>query len=399
MAGLKWQRSGGVAIPMQLTGDLEKTINAVPLLPFDERVLDLLNDLSKRLIKVREYSDVATFGFWCRKTALLKEKRNYDDLHQRLGKGVVFHSTPSNVPVNFAFSFVAGLLAGNANIVRLPGKDFEQVTIIVNAITRLLEGEYSDLAPYLCFVKYATDKELHDKFSSVCDVRVVWGGDGTINEFRKSPLKPRATELTFADRYSIAVIKADAYLKAEDKQKIAQDFYNDTYFSDQNACTAPRIVYWMGENREDAKEAFWANIKILARERYELAPVQAVGKLAAFYRAAAHREVTLVDSDDSHVTRVYVEDADDNLMEYKYNSGFYFERDIEKLEEILPISGERLQTLTYLGLTKEELTEFFAVCRPKGIDRAVPMGKSMDFSLVWDGYDLIRQLSRRITIE
>ena len=72
MAGLKWQRSGGVAIPMQLTGDLEKTINAVPLLPFDERVLDLLNDLSKRLIKVREHSDVATFGFWCRKTALLK---------------------------------------------------------------------------------------------------------------------------------------------------------------------------------------------------------------------------------------------------------------------------------------------------------------------------------------
>ena len=39
----------GVAIPMQLTGDLEKTINAVPLLPFDERVLDLLNDLSNVL--------------------------------------------------------------------------------------------------------------------------------------------------------------------------------------------------------------------------------------------------------------------------------------------------------------------------------------------------------------
>ena len=35
---------------------------------------------------------------------------------------------------------------------------------------------------------------------------------------------------------------------------------------------------------------------------------------------------------------------------------------------------------------------------PAGIDRIVPMGKSMDFSLIWDGYDLIRQMSRRITI-
>jgi len=83
---------------------------------------------------------------------------------------------------------------------------------------------------------------------------------------------------------------------------------------------------------------------------------------------------------------------------FKYNSGFYFEQDINGLKDILPVCGERLQTLTYYGLTREELTAFFTECRPKGMDRAVPMGKSMDFSLTWDGYDLIRQLSRRVTI-
>ena len=36
--------------------------------------------------------------------------------------------------------------------------------------------------------------------------------------------------------------------------------------------------------------------------------------------------------------------------------------------------------------------------RPKGLDRAVPMGKSMDFTLVWDGYDLIRELSRKFSV-
>jgi len=398
MAGLKWLKYGGAVILTQLAGNWETAANAVPLTPFDDNVLDFFNDLSKPLMKVREYTDVATFGFWCRKAALLKEKEKYDDLECRLGKGIVFHSTPSNVPVNFAFSFAAGLLAGNANIVRLPGKDFEQVTIIINAIKELFAGKYADLSPYLCFVKYPPDKEFHDKFSSLCDVRVIWGGDGTINELRQSPLKPRATELTFADRYSIAVINADEYIKAEDKPKIAQDFYNDTYFSDQNACTAPRIIFWIGDRKKEAQKAFWESVHTLAKEKYELAPVQAVGKLAMFYKTAANIPVSLTDAEDCYVTRINVNNADDGLMRFKYNSGFYFEQDITELKDILPICGERLQTLIYYGLAKEKLAEFFMECKPKGIDRAVLIGKSLDFTLTWDGYDLIRQLSRKIMV-
>jgi hypothetical protein len=398
MEGLNWLKYEGAVILTQLAGNWETVVNAAPLVPFAPDVLEFFNDLSKQLTKVREYSDVATFGFWCRKAALQKEKAAYDDLDLRLGKGVVFHSTPSNVPVNFAFSFAAGLLAGNANIVRLPGKDFEQVTIIINAIKELFSDKHAALSPYLCFVKYPPDKELHDKFSSVCDVRVIWGGDGTINELRQSPLKPRATELTFADRYSIAVINADEYIKAANKPKIAQDFYNDTYFSDQNACTSPRIVFWIGDRKEEAKKAFWESVHALAKEKYKLAPVQAVGKLAMFYKTAANIPVSFADIEDCYVTRINVNNADDELMRFKYNSGFFFEHDINELKDILPICGERLQTLIYYGFAKEKLTEFFAECRPKGIDRAIPMGKSMDFTLTWDGYDLIRQLSRKVTV-
>ena len=427
-------QSSSNIVDVTVLGNFDDTLKAAPLKPFDDTVLEFFNSLSKRLTKVREYSDVVTFGFWCRKAALLKEKANYDDLGVRLGRGVVFHSTPSNVPVNFAYSFAAGLLAGNANIVRLPGKDFEQVSIIVDAVRELLNGDHADIAPYVCFVKYPPHKDQNDLYASVCDVRIVWGGDATISEFRESPLKPRAKELTFADRYSIAVINADEYLKAADKTKIAQDFYNDTYFSDQNACTSPRIVFWLGEKKEEAKKVFWQSVDVLAREKYELAPVQAVGKLAAFYKAAAAGNVkrsaaggvfssrtsgyskpSLVavappegetkkyhpshdHTEDNYITRVKVTNADNDLMDFKYNSGFFFEQDIESLEDILPICGERLQTLTYYGLTKTEISSFISEFKPKGIDRAVPLGKSMDFSLTWDGYDLIRELSRKVVL-
>lgn len=367
-----------------------------PLRPFDDAVIAFLNDLSGELRKVREYPDAATFGFWCRRAALTQEKAKYDDIGERFGKGIVFHSTPSNVPVNFAFSFAAGLLAGNANIVRLPGKPFAQADIISAAVRKLLEGQHANLAPYIVFVKFPPSKEITDAFSAICSVRVIWGGDRTVAELRQSPIPARTTEITFADRHSIAVINADAYLAAERKDAIIQNFWNDTYYTDQNACTSPRIIFWTGEKKAEAKEDFWSRVHELVKQKYTLAPVQSVGKLTALYSAAAARKVSLVKSEDMLVTRLVPETADAGLMDYKYNSGFFFEKDIGRLAEIAGVCDLRCQTLTYYGVPEADFRAFLEETRPAGIDRIVPMGKSMDFALVWDGYDLIRQMSRRI---
>jgi len=377
---------------------VEQMRKAKPLHPFDDRVIEFLNDLSSALRKNREYPDVATFGFWCRKGALLQEKAKYDDAGERFGKGIVFHSTPSNVPVNFAFSFAAGLLAGNANIVRLPGKPFEQVEIICAAVRELLEGAYREMAPYIVFVKFPPVKEISDAFSAICNVRVIWGGDRTVAELRQSPIPARATDITFADRHSIAVIDADAYLAAERKDTIIRNFYNDTYYTDQNACTSPRIIFWQGERKAEAKADFWQRVHDLVREKYSLSPVQAVGKLSAVYSAAAAKQIRLEETEDNFVTRLVPEEADAELMDYKYNSGFFFEKDIGSLSEIAGVCDIRCQTLTYYGVKEEDFRDFLEQARPAGIDRIVPMGKSMDFALVWDGYDLIRQMSRRITV-
>ena len=369
-----------------------------PLRPFDDAVIAFLNDLSVELRKERNYPDVATFGFWCRKAALLQEKAKYDDVNERFGKGIVFHSTPSNVPVNFAFSFAAGLLAGNANIVRLPGKAFEQVDIISVVINKLLKGKHRDLNSYVCFVKFPPVKEITDAFSSICHVRVIWGGDRTVEELRQSKISARTTEITFADRHSIAVIDADAYLNANNKEIIARNFYNDTYYSDQNACTSPRIIFWQGEQKDKAKKDFWGRVHELVKEKYPLAPIQAVEKLNAIYKVALQKEVQIIPSEDMYVTRLKVLKLDGDLMNYKHNSGFFFEKDIASLDEIDAVCDVRCQTLSYYGVMEGDFRRFLEKVKPIGIDRIVPIGKTMDFALVWDGYDLIRQMSKRICI-
>jgi len=44
------------------------------------------------------------------------------------------------------------------------------------------------------------------------------------------------------------------------------------------------------------------------------------------------------------------------------------------------------------------LIQFITQAKPNGIDRIVPIGKTTDFSLTWDGFNMIETLSRKIDI-
>ena len=228
--------------------------------------------------------------------------------------------------------------------------------------------------------------------------RVIWGGDATIGAIRCAVLPPRANEITFADRHSLAVIDAPAYLAAEDKERIAQDFYNDTYLSDQNACTAPHFVVWLGTaEKVKAQEVFWSTLHALVRERYTLQGVQTVDKLTQLYRLGVHAAAQQIPMEDNLITRVCVAELTEELAAYKEGSGFFIEYWAQELAEIRPLCGISCQTLSYYGVQRDALLQEILSMRPAGVDRIVPMGRTMDFALVWDGVDLIRTMSRVIS--
>lgn len=152
--------------------------NIVPKKPFADDILDFVNDISKELMhspEAKAFPDVATLGFWLRKSSVLSLKERFlsNENIFRMGRGTAFHIAPSNVPVNYAYSFFTGLLCGNANVVRIPSKEFPQVEIINRAISRALEG-HPDIRPYIALVRYERNKEVNDALSALCDVRVVW---------------------------------------------------------------------------------------------------------------------------------------------------------------------------------------------------------------------------------
>lgn len=376
--------------------------NINPMQPFHENVVDFLDDLSKELMKnpvSKLYPDVITLGFWLRRASVTKMKKLYatDDLH-RVGRGVVFHIAPSNVAVNYAYSLFAGLLCGNANVVRIPSKKFPQIELINEAINHTL-SKHEAVKPYICLIRYDKEKTINDYLSSMCNTRVIWGGDKTIEEIRKSPIPSRTTEITFADRYSLAVIDSDKYLCVENKKQVAIEFYNDTYLSDQNACTSPRAIAWMGDKKDEAKEVFWTELSEVIRDRYTLQPVWSVDKLTNKYEVLAKNITTLasVNMDSNLIVRMKTDRLVPELMDYRGHSGFFYEYDCDDIKELRQFCNDtRCQTIGLIG--KKEAIQPLIDLGIKGVDRVVPIGKTMDFDLIWDGYNLVERLTRTVKI-
>lgn len=374
-----------------------------PKYPFDDSVVDFLNALSKILMKSREakiYPDVITLGFWMRKSSVLALKEGFvsEDSDIKIGRGVAFHIAPSNVPVNYAYSLITGLLTGNANIIRIPSKDFPQVSIINKAINEALE-EYPDMKPYICLVRYGRNQEVNDMLSALADTRIIWGGDDTITEIRKSPLNPRASEIAFADRYSLAVIDSEKYLEISDKARFAEEFYNDTFLSDQNACTSPRLVVWMGDRKKEAKGIFWQYEHDLVKKKYQFQSIMGINKLTSSYLMAASKVGVYIEPrEDNYIVRVNVPEVNPDLMKLKDNSGYFFEYDCNDILEIRDFcNNTHCQTIGFLG--EKETIMPLLISGIKGVDRVVPIGKTMDFDFIWDGYNLVERLTRTIKVK
>ena len=377
-----------------------EVLDELPLVPFAEDVVDTLDALSKALMheqQSRLYPDVMTFAFFCRRGNLMKLREQYASSYNRLGRGTIFHIAPSNVPVNFAYSVVAGLLAGNTNVVRVSQKQFPQVDIIVK---HMREIEMKRLA----VVRYPHESNANEVFSAICDVRVIWGGDSTIATIRQNTLSPRAFDICFADRYSLATINADELntdkLNPESLKSLAERFYNDTYLFDQNACSAPHLVVWTGnkENVKQAKVLFWNAVQSVTEQKYQFQEVMAVDKLTALYRQACAMPTRDEKTKNNILRRVEIDILPQDIDSFRCAGGYFTEYTAQSLDEIATIVNGKYQTLAYYGFDKKELSDFVFRNRLSGIDRIVPLGETTAFSLTWDGIDLIERMSRIVDI-
>ena len=383
-----------------------RALAAPPLPVFSRQAMDFLSDLSAALradARVREMADVMSFAFFIRKAHLEGLRAACGDAAERVGRGLCVHIAPGNVAVNFAFSLASGLMAGNANVVRASSRDFAQVDCICENIEKLLQTAHPGMSAYAAVIRYPRERaDVTAALCEGCDARVIWGGDATVNTMRAIPTPPRAVDVTFADRASLLMIDAETLLAQSEKELAATalGFYNDTYLTDQNACSSPRLVFWLGgsEDVARAKTRFWAAVHACAAPRYPIEAEMAVSKRAAVCRLAADMDGLVQEpAPDNLVTRLRLPRLTPDIWDVRASGGVFLEYEAEDYAELLPMLSRKVQTLSRVGVDAQALRARLIEAGARGVDRIVPVGHTLDFSTIWDGYDLIATLSRRVT--
>ena len=205
--------------------------------PFSFKIVSFLDDLSKSLdnkINNKNYPDLKALSFFCRKNNILSLKARHQNKDStRFGLGLLFHVTPSNIPTNFAYSLIFGLITGNSNIVKIPSKKFDEIALICKSINKVLSiPKHNKVKNMITIVRYDAKRDLLTKnFSAICDARLIWGGDKTIASIKKFDTKPKNIDIPFSDRYSISLINSEKFLKLSEHKvfNLIKNFYNDTY--------------------------------------------------------------------------------------------------------------------------------------------------------------------------
>ena len=380
-----------------------ENIDKSPLPVYADEVCAFIVELSAKLMQsslVRQYPDLSALAFWGRKKNVEKLKNDFGNTFGWLGRGLCFHIAPSNVPINFAFTYLFGLLAGNANIVRLPSKDFRQVAALCQVFKEFLK-KYPEIEKRTAFVKYSRDDEITAEFCKMADVRMIWGGDDTISSIKSMPSKPRCIDVAFADRYSLAIINGDRVLSAGEDEigKLAEGFYNDTYLMDQNACSSPQVILWENDSAK-ARDVFWHAVYDVAKRKYVLQDASAVDKYTLMCEEAiTNAKFAGFVRQENLVYREELNGLDKDIINHRGKSGYFYEYALKNLEELFLVVTEKFQTITYFGIDEKNLYDRLIAAKVRGVDRIVPVGRAMDIDVIWDGFDLVRVLARVVRVE
>ncbi|MBN9601523.1 MAG: acyl-CoA reductase [Afipia felis] len=369
----------------------------------DDGIQLFLNALSRAILTDREargHSDLATFGYFCRKANLARAIADVPSAGARFGWGTVVHIAPGNIPLNFAFSFVMGLLAGNSNIIRLPSRHFSQTRLCVAAIDRLFADPiFEPIARRTRFVQTDRDSAALKGLIAEAAGLVVWGGDATVRQFRALPKSPRCVEVYFPDRVSSLLVDAAGYLTlSEDDAKLsARRFFNDTFLVDQNACSSPSTVFWLGDNNDiaQAKKRFWPLLAEILNSEYTIDPTARIDRNLDILR-----DVITVGHAVNLATEHDIWRLDDpEVIGLPLRFGTFLELPVTQVTQVLTHLRTNEQTVTTLGITPEEVFRQLAVDgQIPGIDRIVPIGSALDISFNWDGKEVLSILSRRVQV-
>jgi hypothetical protein len=403
---------------------------------FDTRIFTFIQDLSAHLLKqpeFRQFPELIALGFWLRQANLHKKIQkgmvkqwpstraehsndnkmtdgkldSFQDKVNSLSQlnraiGCVVHFTPANVDTMFIYSWVASLLMGNLNIVRVASQDSQSKVELLSLINHLFsQTAHQEIAKRNVFASYDKTSEMTPMLCAVADARLMWGGDASVAQIQSFSGKMNCRDFCFSDKYSIAIMNANT-LNA-DTSLVAQNLWRDTQPFQQQACSSPRVLYVLDENSDKINESLVAlfkqlnglaeqakdDWKTLGRTNEHLVSMQNIALMGDSTESNAVLYL-------SRVSAVNISKLSSSLLELHDGNGLFFVRICQSLQQIVTELSvclpEKLQTITTNGVEESIVENTVTQLLPQAHFRVQALGQALDFDFKWDGYDLLSSL-------
>jgi hypothetical protein len=370
------------------------------------RFICIFSESILKLPNVKNSPDLVALAFWMRKSNIKRLEKDFISKCQgqlKVPVGKVIHFAPSNVDTIFIYSLFISLMVGNTNVVRVSSKSSFQKDVLVDLLKELLlQSEFRKLQTSLSIVTYPHSESITSFLCSKVDMRVIWGGDETVNQISSLPLPPTATEIKFANKYSLSLLNAKYISELAPSQfvKFVNDFVNDSYWFGQQGCSSPRTVIWLNQSEYSyIVDTFWEAVAIKSSTMFgdEIVAADVMNKIVAANLYAVSLDECQVIKTGNMLTRINLSDLQkhNELRNLHCGSGFFLENNIDSLESLKDIVDRKSQTISYFGFDVELLKAEFI---EHGIfpDRVVPVGEALNFSIIWDGYDLFQCMTRTV---
>ncbi len=373
---------------------------------YDSKIIDFLSELSNQILLIAKsnnnYRIFSYYALWSRKSNLLRLRNERNDLNHRFGRGLAFHIAPSNVASNILFTLAFGLLSGCPSIIRISKKNIDEIKEILKVINNILkESKYQYLKNFISIISYERDEEINKKLSYLSDLRIIWGGDKTIDYFKEFKTKPKSIDIVFPNRSSISIISKNWLSNAseENKKWAAKSFSNDIALFSQRACSSPKQIFLLDINNDINESRNLLNkflkdcdhnISLLN----ELEDIYSLRNFKAACELSAKIKEELKTIKYRNLFGIYTNICSNNFDDLNFENSCFLIRNIKTIKEVNEFIRDDNQTIVQIGLSKEEIYELVRISCPRGTDRIVKAGKALNMDIFWDGYDTVGIMSR-----
>ena len=370
----------------------------------------------------KQYPELVALGFWLRSSNLKSKLKEvgykYLNASEPSGQasneykalGCVVHFTPANVDTMFIYSWIASLLLGNTNIVRVASQDSQSKVMLLELLNRLFnQPEFKQISERNVFISYDKQSNFTDELSAIADARLIWGGDKSVGLIKQSPSKNTCRDLSFADKYSLSLVNLSEI--KESGENYAELLWRDTQAFYQQACSSPRVLFFVGDSSEDntslLKDIF-AKVNHLAKNDMEnwqddTRVNEHLVTLQSLSIQSYIGENAIIQLDQ--ISAAFVAPITQKTMSQHKGNGLYYVAIADSLEQVMDwlvhsslenecAIAEKVQTISIFGFDKKDINNIASASLGQTSFRVQDQGQALDFSFKWDGYNLLESLGQ-----